>query len=130
MYLCLVFAMHSRLFISSLWSPAGKGLTSWPLFGMLNCIFVTFPCGILGQVWYLIVLVPNLCHLSYFVVCDQQRHMSSCAYTHFDHYLCYPCNVSVWFNLNLVTNHEDTFSHDAVTLSLLSVISAILCIIC
>ena len=30
------------------------------------CGFVTFPCGILGQVWYLIVLFPDLCHLSYF----------------------------------------------------------------
>ena len=29
------------------------------------CIFVTFPCGILGQVWYLIVLFPDLCRLSY-----------------------------------------------------------------
>ena len=28
--------------------------------------FVNFPCGILGQVWYLIVLFPDLCHLSYF----------------------------------------------------------------
>ena len=28
--------------------------------------FVTFPCGILGQVWYLIVSIPELCHLSYF----------------------------------------------------------------
>ena len=33
---------------------------------MFKCIFVTFPCGILGQVWYLIVLFPDLCHLSYF----------------------------------------------------------------
>ena len=30
------------------------------------CIFVTFPCGILCQVWYLIVSFPDLCHLSYF----------------------------------------------------------------
>ena len=30
------------------------------------CIFVTFPCGILGQVWYLIVSFPDLCHFSYF----------------------------------------------------------------
>ena len=30
------------------------------------CIFVTFPCGILGQVWYLIVSFPDLCRLSYF----------------------------------------------------------------
>ena len=51
----------------SLWSPAGKGLTSWLLFVMFNCVFVTFPCGILGQVWYLIVSIPDLCPLSYFV---------------------------------------------------------------
>ena len=25
------------------------------------CEFVTFPCGILGQVWYLIVSIPDLC---------------------------------------------------------------------
>ena len=30
------------------------------------CVFVTFPCAILGQVWYLIVLIPDLCRLSYF----------------------------------------------------------------
>ena len=30
------------------------------------CDFVTFPCGILGQVWYLIVLTPKLWCLSYF----------------------------------------------------------------
>ena len=28
--------------------------------------FVTCPCGILGQVWYLIVSIPDLCCLSYF----------------------------------------------------------------
>ena len=27
---------------------------------------VTFPCGILDQVWYLIASVPDLCLLSYF----------------------------------------------------------------
>ena len=40
----------SFLFIAALWSTAGKGLTSWLLFVMFNCVFVTFPCGILGQV--------------------------------------------------------------------------------
>ena len=53
-YLCLVFVMFSRLFIAGLWSPPGKGLTSCLWFVMFNCVFVTFPCGILGQVWYLI----------------------------------------------------------------------------
>ena len=60
-YLCLVFFMLSRLFIAALWSPAGKGLASWLLFVMFNCVVVTFPCGILGQVWYLIVSIPDLC---------------------------------------------------------------------
>ena len=58
--------MLSRLFIAALWSPVGKGLASWLLFVMSNCDFVTFPCGILGQVWYLIVFIPDLCCLSYF----------------------------------------------------------------
>ena len=34
--------------------------------GDVYSIFVTFPCGILGQVWYLIVSFPDLCRLSYF----------------------------------------------------------------
>ena len=59
-YLCLVFVMLSCLFIAALWSPAGTGLTSWLLFVMFNCVFVTFPFGILGHVWHLIVLIPDL----------------------------------------------------------------------
>ena len=50
-YLFLVFAMLSRLFIAALWSPTGKGLISLLLFVMFNGVFITFPCGILGQVW-------------------------------------------------------------------------------
>ena len=65
-YLCLVFVMLSHLFIAALWSPAGKWLTYWLLFVMFNCYFVTFPYGTMGQVWYLIVSIPDLCHLSYF----------------------------------------------------------------
>ena len=64
-YLCLVFFMLSRLFIAAVWSPAGKGLTSCLLFVMFNCVFVTFLCGILGQVLYLIVSFPDLCRHSY-----------------------------------------------------------------
>ena len=63
-----MFVILSRLFIAKLWSPAGEGLTIWILFMMFICVFVTFPCGILGQVWYLIVSIPDLCCLSYFVV--------------------------------------------------------------
>ena len=47
-FVIVVFPDHTHLLF--LWSPAGKGLTSWPLFVMFNCVFVTFPCDILGQV--------------------------------------------------------------------------------
>ena len=49
--LCLL-CLCVRLFICALWSPAGKGLTSWLSFVVSNCEFVTFPlvswdrCGI------------------------------------------------------------------------------------
>ena len=34
--------------------------------GDVYCILVTFPRGILGQVWYLIVSFPDICLLYYF----------------------------------------------------------------
>ena len=65
-YLFLVLVILSCLFIAALWSPTGKGLTSWLLFVKFNCVCVTFSCGILGLVWYLIVSIPDLCRLSFF----------------------------------------------------------------
>ena len=53
-YLCLVVVLLSHLCIADLWSPARKGLTYWLLFVMSNCDFVTFPCGIQGQVWFIV----------------------------------------------------------------------------
>ena len=35
------------------------------LVGDVYCIFVTFQCGILGQLWYLIVSFPDICHLPF-----------------------------------------------------------------
>ena len=43
-----------RLFIAALWSPAGKGLTSW----LLLVMFIAF--------LLLAVSFPDLCRLSYF----------------------------------------------------------------
>ena len=37
--LCLL-CLCSCMFICALWSPAGKGLTSWLSFAMYNCEFV------------------------------------------------------------------------------------------
>ena len=53
-YLWLVFVMLSRLFIATLWSLAGKGLTSLLSFVMCNFILSLSPV-VLDQVWYLIV---------------------------------------------------------------------------
>ena len=40
--LCLL-CLCTRLFICALWSPAGKGLTSWLSLVVSNWKFVTFP---------------------------------------------------------------------------------------
>ena len=42
-YFCIVFVMLSRLLIAALWTPAGKGLTSWLSSVVLNCVVATFP---------------------------------------------------------------------------------------
>ena len=57
-YLCLAFVMLLRLFMAALWLS----------FVVFNCVFVTLPCGILGQAWYLIVSIPDLCRLSDIVI--------------------------------------------------------------
>ena len=65
---CVCYAFVRVWFICALWSPAGKGMTSWLSFVVSNCEFVTFPIGILCQIWYLIVSIPDLCTLTYFVL--------------------------------------------------------------
>ena len=42
-YYCLVCYDFMHLFLDALWSPAGKGLTSWLSFEMSNCDVVTLP---------------------------------------------------------------------------------------
>ena len=41
-YGCLVFFMLSRLLMAALWSPEGKGLTSWLLLLMFILILLLF----------------------------------------------------------------------------------------
>ena len=50
---------------------------------MFNRVFVSFLCSILGQVWYLIVSIPDLCNLSYFgpsIYCLPQKYQEYKAY--------------------------------------------------
>ena len=68
-FFCLVclLCLCVHLFICALWSPAGKGLAFWLSFVVPNCEFCHIPIGILGRVWYLIVSIPDLRTLTYFV---------------------------------------------------------------
>ena len=64
---CLCHTVFSVL--APLWSPAGKGLTFWlSWMWYFFCVFVTFPYGALGQMWYLFVSISDFCRLSFFVV--------------------------------------------------------------
>ena len=54
---CRAFASVHCCLVVTCWERADF------LFVMFNCVFVTFPCGILGQMWYLIVLISDLCRL-------------------------------------------------------------------
>ena len=56
-----LLCLCARLFICALWSPAGRGLTSW-----LSFVRLSLSHWSLGQVWYLIVSIPDLCTLTYF----------------------------------------------------------------
>ena len=61
------------------------------LYVIFSCAFVTFSCDVLGQVWYLIVSLPDLCLLTYFVAVfltecfiemhDFENHMFNFYYT-------------------------------------------------
>ena len=60
--LCLL-CLCVRLFICALWSPAGKGLTSW-------LSFVVSAVSLSLSHWYPgsgVVSIPDLCTLTYFV---------------------------------------------------------------
>ena len=53
--------------------PCSVVVTCWEradllahLYVMFSCVFVTFPYGFLGQMWYFIVSIPDICLLPYF----------------------------------------------------------------
>ena len=66
-YLCFVYvvffsSVHCSLVVTC-WELADLSAL---LFVIFYCVFVTFPCGAMGQVWCLIVSIPDLCLLSNF----------------------------------------------------------------
>ena len=63
----LLFCFRARLFIYTLWSPAGKGLTSSLSFVMSNCEVVTFT--LVSRIHVVLdCLIPDLRPLSFFNV--------------------------------------------------------------
>ena len=54
---CHAFASVNCCLVVTCWERADL----LALIEMFNRLFVAFPCGILGQVWYLIVSIPDLC---------------------------------------------------------------------
>ena len=59
---CLVFLSVHRSLVVTCWEMADLLAL---LYVMFYCVFVTFPCGVLGQEWCLIVSIPDVCLLSY-----------------------------------------------------------------
>ena len=63
-YLCLSSVMSvSCSLVVTCWEMADLLAL---LYVMFSCAFVTFTYSVLGQVWYLIVSIPDLCLLPYF----------------------------------------------------------------
>ena len=62
--LCFMSVMRSCLFVAN-WEMVDFLAL---LCTMFSCVVVTFPCGVLGQVWYLILSIPDIYLLPYFHV--------------------------------------------------------------
>ena len=73
-----LLCLCAGLFMCALWSPAEKGLTSWALVCGVRLWVCHFPIGILGQVWYLIVSIPDLCTHIYFNTGVARAHDEKC----------------------------------------------------
>ena len=68
--LCLL-CLCARLFICAMWSPAGKGLTSWLSF-VVSTVSLSLSHWYPGSGVVLDCIDPDLCTLSYFVLLAQQ----------------------------------------------------------
>ena len=89
---CVFHVFHAFVSVQYSLLPCGHllGKAFWLLFAMFNCVFVTFPSGILGQVWYLIVfLIFSVCltlaHWRYQnELCDTKSQL----FKHLEQFLC------------------------------------------
>ena len=70
---CFHSVFHVCLYYTVMSVPCSLVITCWEWADLLalvcvmfSCVFVTFHDGVSGQVWYLIVSIPDLCLLLYF----------------------------------------------------------------
>ena len=61
------------------------------LYVMFSCVMVTFPCVVLGQVWYLIVSIPDFTF--FLITYIMSGHPSKIVY------LCYPQRVDIQISI-------------------------------
>ena len=76
----LLFMFHVYLCYAVLSVPCSIVITCWEradllalLCVMFSCVFVTFSYGVPCQMWYFIVLIPDLCLFPYFVVLKDKK---------------------------------------------------------
>ena len=69
----LLFLFHVCLYYTALSVTCSLVITCWEkadllalLCLMIPCVFVTFPYGVLSQVWYMIISIPAVCLLLYY----------------------------------------------------------------
>ena len=86
--------------ICAVWSPASKWLTSWFSFVVSNCELSLSHWYILGQVWYLIVSIPDLCTLTYFKEKEKLNNLQRLYIWLLVHY--HPCLLVSWLNILFV----------------------------
>ena len=70
MDLFVIYVPYCHAFLSVLCSLVVTCLEKAGFLALLcaifSCVFVTFPCGVLGKLWFLILSIPDHCLLSYF----------------------------------------------------------------
>ena len=123
-YVLFVFAMLSCLFVTC-WERADLLAR---LYVKFSCFFVTFPCDVLGQVWNLIVLIPDICLLTYCVhYTFLKLHYSSHKMKYINYqavraiqynsklFLCY-CKIIGNFNSNLIWRTISRLVDEAIPL--------------
>ena len=66
-HVCLYYCvLLSCLFLAAFDHLLGKGWFLGFVMCYVSMFFVTFPYGVSGQVWYMIVPIPDLCPFPYF----------------------------------------------------------------